>query len=90
MTSHNLYLKAIKEMYPDVVIGWLSSNMAFHKDWATTMAVAALKAFMTVKSLSSDIKLVYDDRTSLFDDDDSDESVASYMQKKPKKKNLNE
>ncbi len=54
MTSHDLYLKAIKEMYPDVVIGQLSSNMEFHEDWATTRAVAALKAFTTVKSMISD------------------------------------
>ena len=60
MTSHELYLKAIKEMYPDVVIGRLSSNIAFHEDWATTRAVAALKAFTTVKSMISDTKLVYD------------------------------
>ena len=62
--------------------------MAFHEDWGTTRAVAAFKAFTTVKNMISDEKLVYDDRTSLFDDDDSDTSVASYMQKKTKKKNL--
>ena len=90
MTSHELYLKAIKEMYPDVAIGRLSSKIAFHKDWAITRAVFAFKTFTTVKSMISDKKLVYDDRTSIFDDDNSDESVASYMQKKPKKKNLDD
>ncbi len=62
--------------------------MAFHEDWATTRAVAALKAFTTVKSIVSDKKLVYDDRTSL--SYDSDESVASHIQKKPKKTNLDD
>ena len=85
MTSHELYLKAIKEICPDVPIGQLSSNMAFHKDWATTRAFADLKAFTIVKSMISDKKLVYYDRTSIDDDDDSDESVASYMQKSPRK-----
>ena len=72
-------------MYPGVVIYWLSSNMAFHEDWATVRAVAALKAFTTVKRFISDKKLIYNDRTSISDDDDSDESGASYMQKKLKK-----
>ena len=79
MTSHDLYMKAIKEMYPDFVMGRLSSNMAFHEDWATTRAVATLKAFTTVKSMISDKKLVYDDITSISDDNDSDASVASYI-----------
>ena len=43
-----------------------------------------------MKSMISDEKLVYDDRTSLSDYDDSDASVASYIQKKPKKKNLDD
>ena len=86
MTSRDLYFKAIKEMYPDVVIGRLSSNMAFHEDWAATRAVAALKAFTTVKSMISNEKLVYDDRTSLSDDDDSDECSASNVHRKPKKR----
>ncbi len=90
MTSHDLYLKAIKEMHHDVVIGWLSSNMSFHKDWAKTRAVAALKACMTVNSMISDKKLVDDDRTSLFDDNDSVASIASYMKKKPKRENLDD
>ena len=53
MTSHDFYLKSIKEMYPGDVIGWLSSNMAFHEDWATTRAVVA-----TMKSMISDKKVV--------------------------------
>ena len=70
--------------------------MAFHEDWTTTRAVAALKAFNTVKSMLTEGKLVYDDRTSISDDvdsdesgasndDDSDEGEASRKWKKPKK-----
>ena len=56
--------------------------MSFQEDWATTRAVAALKAFITVKSMITEEKLVYDD--------DSDESVASYMKKKHRKMNLDD
>lgn len=90
MTSHDLYLKGVKEMYPHTNIEWLRSSMAFHEDWASTRAVAALTAFISVKSMISDGKLVYDDRASLSDDDSSKSIVASYMQKKPKKKNLDD
>ena len=94
-STRDLYLKAIEEMYTDFTTGWLRSNMAFNEDWATTRAVAALKAFNTVKSMLTEGKLVYDDRTSLSDyydsdesgasnDDDSDESEASRKWKKPK------
>ncbi len=86
--SHDLYLKAIEEMYPTFGTGRLRSNMAFQEDWATTRAVAAQKAFITVKSMITEEKLVYDDGTSLYYD--SDESVASYMKKKPKKTNLDD
>ena len=65
-------------MYPQPHTDQLRSNMAFHEDWATTRAVAALKAFITVKSMITEEKLVYDD--------DSDESAASHIQKKPKKR----
>ncbi len=78
--------------------------MAFHEDWATTRAIAALKAFTAVKSMITKEKLVYDNRTSLSDYDDSDESGASNdddsdgneashkwkKPKKPKKKNLDD
>ena len=76
-STRDLYLKAIEEMYTDFTTGRLRSNMAFNEDWATTRAVAALKAFNTVKSMLTEGKLVYDDRTSISDDDDSDESGAS-------------
>ncbi len=54
-------MKAIEEMYPKFNTGWLRSNMAFHEDWATTRAVAAQKAFITVKSMITEEKLVFDD-----------------------------
>ena len=70
-------------MYPQPNTDWLRSIMAFHEDWATTRAVAALKAFTTVKSMITGENLVYDDRTSL--SYDSDESAASHMHKKLEK-----
>ena len=88
--AHDSYLKAIKEMYPQTNMDQLSINMAFHEDWATIRATAALIALTEGKRVITDKKLVYYDRTSLSDYDDSDASVASYMQKKPKKKNLDD
>jgi hypothetical protein len=54
----------------------------------TVRASAALKAFMAVKNMITEKKIVYS--TSYSDDDSSDESVASYVQKKPKKTNLDD
>ena len=70
-------------MYPDTDIGRLSSNLSFYDDWDRVRAVAALKAFTAVKNKITYKRLVYDNKTSLSDCDDYDESVASYMQKKP-------
>ncbi len=80
------YLKAIKEMYPKHNIDRLKSNMVIHEDWATTRAVAALKAFTTVKSMITDEKLGY----AQSDDDDSDASDADDKPKKPKILNLDD
>jgi len=76
------YLQAIKEMYPGTNIHQLSSCLQYFDNWATVRAAAALKAFAAVKDMIQNGKLVYDDRASLSDDD----SVASYMKPKPKKK----
>ena len=67
-------------MYPQHNIDRLKSSMVFHEDWATTRAVAALKAFTTVKSMITDEKLGY----AQSDDDDSDASVANVNQKSPR------
>ena len=84
--ARDLYLKAIKEMYPQHNIDRLKSNMVIHEDWATTRAVAASKAFITVKSMISDEKLGY----AQSDDDDSDASDSDDKPKKPKKLNLDD
>lgn len=65
------------------------SSFRFAVNWATVRASAALKAFMAVKNMITEKKIVYSNRTS-YSDDDSDESVASYIQKKPKKTNLDD
>ena len=87
--SQELYLDAIHEMYPELNVDRLSNHMIFREDWATVRASAALKAFMAVKNMITEKKIVYSNRTS-YSDDDSDESVASYIQKKPKKTNLDD
>ena len=83
------YLDAIHKMYPEMIITKLSNYLPYFEDWATVRAAAALKAFMAVKDMIAHGNLVYDNRASL-SDDDSDDSVASYMQKKPKKHNLDD
>ena len=90
LTTKEMYLKAIQEMYPEANMGLLSSNLAIYEDWDNVRAVAALKAFTAVRKMITEKKLVYDNRTSLSDDEDSDGSCASYMQKKPKKTNLDD
>jgi hypothetical protein len=90
LTTKEMYLKAVQEMYPEANMGLLSSNLAIYEDWDNVRAVAALKAFTAVRKMITEKKLVYDNRTSLSDDEDSDGSCASYMQKKPKKTNLDD
>ncbi len=90
LTTKETYLKAIHEMYPEANMGLLSSNLAIYEDWDNVRAVAALKAFTAVRKMITEKTLVYDNRTSLSDDEDSDGSCASYMQKKPKKTNLDD
>ena len=89
-TSKELYLDAVKEMYPEMNVHKLSSHLIFYKNWASVRASAALKAFTAVKTMITEKKLVYSNRTSYSDDDESDGSVASYVQKKPKKQNLDD
>ena len=87
-TTKDLYLRAIQEMYPGINTGRLSSNMTFYENWAQVRATAALKAFTTVKKMITEKKIVYDNRTSLSDDESSDGSYASYIQKKNKESEL--
>jgi hypothetical protein len=89
-STKELYLRAIHEMYPGINTGWLSSNMTFYETWAQVRATAALKAFTFVRNLIVEKKNLYDNRTSLSDDESSDGSYASYIQKKSKKVNMDE
>ena len=77
-------------MYPGINTGRLSSNLTYYENWAQVRATAALKAFTTVKKMITEKKIVYDNRTSLSDDESSDGSYASYVQRKPKKLNMDE
>jgi hypothetical protein len=82
----DLYLRAIQEIYPGINTGWLSSNLTFYENWAQVRATAALKAFITVKTMITEKKIEYANRTSLSDDQSSDGSYASYVQKKNQRK----
>jgi hypothetical protein len=88
LTTKEMYLKAIQEMYPEAIMCLLSSNLAIYEDWDNVRTVASLKAFTAVRKVITEKKLDNDNRTSLSDDEDSDGSCASYMQKKPKKTSL--
>ena len=68
-------------MYPEMIIPKLSSYLQYFENWATARVAAALKAFTVVKDMIAHGDLVYDNGALLNDDDDSDDSVASYMQK---------
>ncbi len=85
-TSQESYFNAIQEMYPEMNVHRLSSHLIFYENWATVRASAGLKAFMAVKNMITEKKIVYS--TSYSDDDYSDESVASSVQKKPNKTSL--
>jgi hypothetical protein len=87
-TTNDLYLRAIQEMYPGINTGRLASNLTYYENWAQVRATAALKTFTTVKKMITEKKIVYDNRTSLSDDESSDGSYASYIQKKTKQSEL--
>ena len=84
-TTNDLYLRAIQEMYPGINTGWLSSNLTQYENRAKVRATAALKAFTTVKKMIVEKNIVYYNRMSLSDDESSDGSYASYIQKKQRK-----
>ena len=57
----------------------------FFENWAQVRFTAALKAFTTVRNIIVEKKIEYDNRTSLSDDESSNGSYASYVQKKQRK-----
>ena len=54
------------------------------------LSTATLKAFNTVKNIITDNKIVYDNRTSISDDESSNGSYASYVQNKQNKVDMDE
>ena len=93
-TTKDLYLQAIQEMYPGINTGRLSSNLTYFENWTQVRATAAFKAFTTVKKMITEKKIVYDNRSSLSDDESSagssESSPAGCVQWRPKKVNLDE
>jgi hypothetical protein len=67
-TTKDLYPRAIQEIYPGINTGWMSINLTFYENWAQVRATAALKAFITVKTMITEKKIKYDNRASLSDD----------------------
>jgi hypothetical protein len=74
--SKEMTIKEIQTMFPNMNCGRLSSNIKFSEDWVLDRARAAEKAFITVKKMISDKKLVYDSRTSLSDDESFNYSLS--------------
>lgn len=93
-STREMYLTAVQDMYPEHNMGYLRSHMVLDEDWANVRANAASNAFRAVKDI---IEAKEPECESRNDDDkhyDSDgntvSSVASYMQKKPKKTKLDD
>ena len=63
LTTKEMYLKAVQEMYPEADMCLLSSNLAIFEDLDNIRTVAALKAFTAVRKMITEKKLVYDNRT---------------------------
>jgi hypothetical protein len=89
-TTKDLYLRAIQEMFPGINTGWMSSNLTFYENWAQVRTTAASKTFINVRNMIVEKKIEYDNRTSFSDDESSDGSYASYVQKTPMKLKIDE
>ena len=90
-----LYLIGVQDMYPELTIGSsLRSNMVLDEDWPNHRVNAADNAFRAVKDMIQAKELSLgssdDDDKDYDSDGNSVSSVASYMQKKPKKTNLDD
>lgn len=85
-----MYFQKVLEMYPDMDIHSLASAFTIFGDWLRDCASAAEKSFTAKKKLISTKQLVFDNQTLLSDDDSSYGSCASYVQKKPKKLNIDD
>jgi hypothetical protein len=81
-------------MYPQLTIDSLRSNMVLDEDWPNHRVNAADNAFRAVKDMIQAKELSLgssDDDVKCYDSEgNSVSSVASYMQKKPKKTNLDD
>ena len=89
-----MYLAAVQDMYPEHNMGYLRSHMVLDEDWPNGRVNAASNAFRAVKDMIQAKELVFrssnDDDNGYNSEGNSVSSVASYMQKKPKKTNLDD
>ena len=89
-----MYLAAVQDMYPEHNMGYLRSHMVLDEDWPNVRGNAASNAFRAVKDIIEAKEPVFgssnDDDKCYDSDGNTVASVASYMQKKPKKTYLDE
>ncbi len=88
------YLKSVAQLYPSMNMGYLRSHMVLDEDWLVKRDNAAVKARRAVEALIEAKQLVFQschDNDKHYDSDgNSVSSIASYMQKKAEKTNLDE
>lgn len=92
--TREMYLTAVKDVYPEHNMDYLNKHMVLDEDWPNVRVNAASNAFRAVKDMIQAKELVFgsrdDDHNGYDSEGNSVSSVASYMQKKPKKTNLDE
>jgi hypothetical protein len=80
------YIKDISEMYPETNVARFGEIMKLPDGWQWARANAAESAYAKVKNMISDGKLKYCEDSA----EDSDDSVASYMQPRKTKENIDD
>ena len=87
--TREMYLTAVKDMYPEHNMDYLRSHMVLDDDWRNVRLNAASNAFRAVKDIIEAKEPVSgssnDDDKQYDSDGNTVASVASYMEKKPKK-----
>lgn len=80
------YIKDISEMYPETNVARFGEIMKLPDGWQWARANAAESAYAKVKNMISGGKLKYCEDSA----EDSDDSVASYMQPRKTKENIDD
>ena len=92
--TREMYLTAVKDMYPEHNMDYLRSHMVLDDDWRNVRLNAASNAFRAVKDIIEAKEPVSgssnDDDKCYDSDGNTVASDASHVQKKPKKTNLDD